>query len=161
MGRAAVPSGASKGKYEAVELRDNDTKDYNGLGVKEAINNINTEILDILSGRSPFEQNEIDRSIIDLDGTKQKRLGANAILGVSLAVCNAAAKSSKIPLWKYIGGINSNTLPVPMMNIINGGSHSNNNLDIQEFMIMPIGFDRFKDALRSGVEIFQNLKKFK
>ena len=160
IGRSCVPSGASKGKYEALELRDNDTDRYNGLGVKDAVNNINTEILDVLSGRSPFDQNEIDRSIIELDGTPNKeRLGANAILGVSLAVCNAAAKSAKTPLWKYIGGINSSSLPVPMMNIVNGGSHSNNNLDIQEFMIMPIGFDRFKDALRSGVEIFQSLKK--
>ncbi len=159
LGKSCVPSGASKGKYEALELRDKDTKQFHGLGVKKAINHINTEILDVLSGRSPFEQNEIDKSMIDLDGTpNKKRLGANAILGVSLAVCDAAAKSMNVPLWKYIGGINSTYLPVPMMNIINGGSHSNNNLDIQEFMIMPVGFDNFKDALRSGVEIFQSLR---
>ncbi len=159
IGRSSVPSGASKGKYEALELRDRKLDNFNGLSVEKAINNINTEIFDILSGRSPFDQYGIDQSMIELDGTPNKeRLGANAILGTSLAICKAAARSLNIPLWKYIGGINGGSLPVPMMNVINGGAHSNNNLDIQEFMIMPIGFKSFKEALRSGVEIFQSLK---
>ncbi len=159
IGRSCVPSGASKGKYEALELRDNNNEKFNGLGVTKAINNINSEILDVLSGRSPFDQNDIDNTMIELDGTPNKqRLGANAILGVSLAVCDAAAKSSNLSLWQYIGGINTNSLPVPMINIVNGGAHSNNNLDIQEFMIMPIAFDTFNEAIRSGVEIFYSLK---
>ena len=151
-GRASVPSGASTGKYESLELRDKDKK-FNGYGVQRAINNINTEIYDILQGRSPFDQKSIDSDLIELDGTENKKiLGANAILGVSLAVCRAASNSLKIPLWRYIGGINSNCLPVPMMNIINGGAHANNGLDIQEFMIMPVGFSNFNDAMRAGVE---------
>ena len=159
MGRAAVPSGASTGKYEAVELRDKDKAIYNGMGVKQAIKNVNTEILDILSGRDPFDQKNIDSDMIELDGTDNKsRLGANAILGVSMAVARSAACSLQLPLWKYIGGIRANTLPLPMMNIINGGAHANNGLDFQECMIMPIGFSTFSEALRAGTEIFVNLK---
>ena len=159
MGRAAVPSGASTGKYEAVELRDKDKAIYNGMGVKQAIKNVNTEIFDILSGRDPFDQKNIDSDMIELDGTDNKsRLGANAILGVSMAVARSAACSLQLPLWKYIGGIRANTLPLPMMNIINGGAHANNGLDFQECMIMPIGFPTFSEALRAGTEIFVNLK---
>ncbi|MDB9871180.1 phosphopyruvate hydratase, partial [Alphaproteobacteria bacterium] len=159
MGRAAVPSGASTGKYEAVELRDKDKAIYNGMGVKQAIKNVNTEIFDILSGRDPFDQKNIDSDMIELDGTDNKsRLGANAILGVSMAVARSAASSLQLPLWKYIGGIRANTLPLPMMNIINGGAHANNGLDFQECMIMPIGFSTFSEALRAGTEIFVNLK---
>ena len=159
MGRAAVPSGASTGKYEAVELRDKDKAIYNGMGVKQAIKNVNTEIFDILSGRDPFDQKNIDSDMIELDGTDNKsRLGANAILGVSMAVARSAACSLQLPLWKYIGGIRANTLPLPMMNIINGGAHANNGLDFQECMIMPIGFSTFSEALRAGTEIFVNLK---
>ena len=159
MGRAAVPSGASTGKYEAVELRDKDKAIYNGMGVKQAIKNVNTEIFDILSGRDPFDQKNIDSDMIELDGTNNKsRLGANAILGVSMAVARSAACSLQLPLWKYIGGIRANTLPLPMMNIINGGAHANNGLDFQECMIMPIGFSTFSEALRAGTEIFVNLK---
>ncbi len=159
MGRAAVPSGASTGKYEAVELRDKDKAIYNGMGVKQAIKNVNTEIFDILSGRDPFDQKNIDSDMIELDGTDNKsRLGANAILGVSMAIARSAASSLQLPLWKYIGGIRANTLPLPMMNIINGGAHANNGLDFQECMIMPIGFSTFSEALRAGTEIFVNLK---
>ena len=159
MGRAAVPSGASTGKYEAVELRDKDKAIYNGMGVKQAIKNVNTEIFDILSGRDPFDQKNIDSDMIELDGTDNKsRLGANAILGVSMAVARSAACSLQLPLWKYIGGIRANTLPLPMMNIINGGAHANNGLDFQECMIMPIGFSTFSEALRAGTDIFVNLK---
>ena len=159
MGRAAVPSGASTGKYEAVELRDKNKAIYNGMGVKQAIKNVNTEIFDILSGRDPFDQKNIDSDMIELDGTDNKsRLGANAILGVSMAVARSAACSLQLPLWKYIGGIRANTLPLPMMNIINGGAHANNGLDFQECMIMPIGFSTFSEALRAGTEIFVNLK---
>ena len=158
VGRASVPSGASKGKHESLELRDN-TEKFNGLGVEIAVNNINTEIHDVLEGRSPFDQRSVDFDLVELDGTENKsRLGANAILGVSLAVCKAASKSLKIPLWRYIGGINSNYLPVPMMNVINGGAHANNGLDIQEFMIMPVGFNSFKECLTCGVEIFHSLR---
>ncbi len=157
-GRSSVPSGASTGKYEAVELRDNEKK-FNGKSVFKAINNIENEIKNVLIGRSPFEQKEIDKDLIFLDGTQNKsKLGANAILGVSMAVSKAAANSTGLSLSKYIGGLNSNILPVPLMNIINGGAHSSNQLDIQEFMIMPINFSNFKDALRAGVEIFFNLK---
>ena len=159
LGRAAVPSGASTGKYEAFELRDNDKKIYNGMGVKKAISNVNIEIFNTLCGRSPFEQKSIDNDLIELDGSDNKsRLGANAILGVSMAVARSAALSLKMPLWKYIGGIRANTLPIPMMNIINGGAHANNDLDFQECMIMPIGFSTFSDALRAGTEIFSILK---
>ena len=160
LGRAAVPSGASTGKYEAYELRDNNSKFFNGMSVKKAIENVNVEIFNTFSGRNPFQQKFIDRDLIELDGTPNKnKLGANSILGFSMAVAKAAANSVNQPLWKYIGGMRANTLPIPMMNIINGGAHANNGLDFQECMIMPIGFSKFSDALRSGAEIFFNLKK--
>ncbi len=159
IGRASVPSGASKGKYESLELRDN-SGSYHGLSVRKALDNIETEISDVILGRSCLEQSLIDKDLIELDGTKNKqRLGANSILGVSLAVCKAASTYSNMHLWQYLGGINCNKLPVPMMNIINGGAHANNQLDVQEIMIMPIGFDTFKEALMAGSEIFNHLKK--
>ena len=159
LGRASVPSGASTGKYEAFELRDNDKSIYNGKGITKALENINIEIFNTLSGRNPFDQKGIDNDLIELDGTENKsRLGANAILGVSLAVARSAAISLNLPLWKYLGGIRANILPVPMMNIINGGAHANNDLDFQECMIMPIGFSSFSDSLRAGAEIFTLLK---
>ena len=159
LGRASVPSGASTGKYEAFELRDNDKSIYNGKGIKKALENINIEIFNTLSGRNPFDQKGIDNDLIELDGTDNKsRLGANAILGVSLAVARSAAISLNLPLWKYLGGIRANILPVPMMNIINGGAHANNDLDFQECMIMPIGFSTFSNSLRAGAEIFTLLK---
>ena len=159
LGRASVPSGASTGKYEAFELRDNDKSIYNGKGITKALENINIEIFNTLSGRNPFDQKGIDNDLIELDGTDNKsRLGANAILGVSLAVARSAAISLNLPLWKYLGGIRANILPVPMMNIINGGAHANNDLDFQECMIMPIGFSTFSDSLRAGAEIFTLLK---
>ena len=159
-GRAAVPSGASTGKFEAYELRDNIKKFYNGYSVNKAIENVNVEIFNTFSGRNPLEQKSIDNDLIELDNTKNKsRLGANAMLGFSMAVARGAANYKKIPLWQYIGGMRASTIPVPMMNIINGGVHANNGLDFQECMIMPVGFSKFSDALRSGVEIFNNLKK--
>ena len=159
-GRAAVPSGASTGKYEAYELRDKKNNIYNGYSVNKAVENVNVEIFNTFSGRNPLEQKSIDFDLIELDNTKNKsRLGANAMLGFSMAVTRAAANFKGLPLWQYVGGLRANTLPVPMMNIINGGAHANNGLDFQECMIMPIGFSRFSDALRSGVEIFHNLKK--
>ena len=160
IGRAAVPSGASTGEYEAYELRDGDLTLYNGLSVYNAVSNVNIDISNTFCGRSPFEQNKIDSDLIELDGTNNKStLGANAMLGFSMAVARAAASSLKIPLYQYLGGLRSNTLPVPMMNIINGGAHANNGLDFQECMIMPIGFSNFSDALRAGTEVFHNLKK--
>ena len=160
LGRAAVPSGASTGEYEAYELRDNNLNFFNGKSVLKAVENINVEIFNTFSGRNPFQQRNIDRDLIELDGTANKnKLGANAILGFSMAVARAAANSLNLPLWKYIGGMRAYTLPVPMMNIINGGAHANNGLDFQECMIMPIGFSKFSDALRSGTEIFLKLKK--
>ena len=160
LGRAAVPSGASTGKYEAFELRDKDYNFYNGLSVLNAIENVNIEIFNTFCGRDPFQQRDIDNDLIELDNSKNKeRLGANAMLGFSMAVARSAAASMNLPLWKYIGGIRANTLPIPMMNIINGGAHANNGLDFQECMIMPIGFSKFSDALRAGTEIFFNLKK--
>ena len=160
VGRAAVPSGASTGKYEAYELRDKKSNLYNGYGVSKAVENVNVEIFNTFSGRNPLEQKSIDYDLIELDNTKNKsRLGANAMLGFSMAVARASANFRSLPLWHYIGGIRANTLPVPMMNIINGGAHANNGLDFQECMIMPIGFSTFSDALRAGVEIFQSLKK--
>ncbi len=160
VGRAAVPSGASTGKYEAYELRDKKSNLYNGYGVSKAVENVNVEIFNTFSGRNPLEQKSIDYDLIELDNTKNKsRLGANAMLGFSMAVARASANLRGLPLWHYIGGIRANTLPVPMMNIINGGAHANNGLDFQECMIMPIGFSTFSDALRAGVEIFQSLKK--
>jgi len=159
LGRAAVPSGASTGTHEAVELRDNDKHIYMGKGVLKAVNNVNTIIRENLKGSYIFDQNAIDVALIGLDGTKNKaNLGANAILGVSLAVAKAAAEECRQPLYRYIGGINANTLPIPMMNILNGGAHADNGIDFQEFMIMPIGAESFSDALRMGTEVFHHLK---
>ena len=159
LGRAAVPSGASTGEHEAVELRDGGT-DYVGKGVQKAIDNVNGEIADELIGMSVFEQNLIDQAMIDLDGTKNKsRLGANAILGVSLAVAKAAAEELEMPLYRYVGGVSANTLPVPMMNIINGGSHSDAPIAFQEFMVMPVKAESFTHAMKMGSEIFHHLKK--
>ncbi|GAC1301299.1 MAG: phosphopyruvate hydratase [Mucilaginibacter sp.] len=159
-GRAAVPSGASTGAHEAVELRDNDKKVYMGKGVLKAVANVNEIIAKELNGIDVFEQNAIDKIMIDLDGTENKgNLGANAILGVSLAVAKAAAQESRQPLYRYIGGVNANTLPIPMMNIVNGGSHSDAPIAFQEFMIMPVGAPSFSEALRWGAEVFHNLKK--
>lgn len=160
MARAAVPSGASTGMYEAVELRDNDESMYMGKGVLKAVENVNNTLNNELNGASVFEQNLIDRAMIGLDGTENKAVfGANAVLGVSMAVAKAAAMESGMPLYRYIGGVNANTLPIPMMNIINGGSHADNSVDIQEFMIMPVGAETFSEALRMGTEVFHNLKK--
>lgn len=159
IGRAAVPSGASTGEHEAVELRDGDKARYNGKGVLKAVENVNKKIADELIDMDSVEQNEIDQLLISLDGTENKsNLGANAILGVSLAVAKAAAETLELPLYRYIGGINARTLPVPMMNILNGGKHADNNVDLQEFMVMPIGAQSFKEALRMGVETFHSLK---
>jgi enolase len=159
IGRAAVPSGASTGIHEAVELRDGDKSKFNGKGVLNAVENINTLINDELAGTSVFEQRLIDSKLISLDGTENKsRLGANAILGVSLACAHAAAKTLYQPLYRYIGGVNAHILPIPMMNILNGGSHADNSIDFQEFMIMPVNAERFSDALRMGAEVFHNLK---
>jgi enolase len=159
VGRAAVPSGASTGVHEAVELRDGDKKRYLGKGVTKAVQNINEVLNKELSGTDIFAQNLIDRAMIGIDGTDNKSvLGANAILGVSLAVAKAAASESGQYLYRYIGGVSANTLPVPMMNILNGGSHADNKVDVQEFMIMPIGAKSFSEALQMGVETFHNLK---
>ncbi len=159
-GSAYVPSGASTGTYEAVELRDGDKKRFHGKGVLKAINSVENEIAPRIKDMNVFEQREIDEILINLDGTEnKKRLGANAILGVSLAVARAAAHLAGVPLFRYIGGLYSNYLPVPMMNFINGGVHADNPLDIQEFMIVPYGFDTFKDAIRAGSEIYHTLKK--
>lgn len=159
LGRAAVPSGASTGKHEAVELRDNDKGQFMGKGVRKAVDNANKTIAEKLLGVSVFEQNLIDQTMIDLDGTPNKsKLGANAMLGVSLAVAKAAAQTLGQPLFRYIGGVNANTLPVPMMNILNGGSHADNAIDFQEFMVMPVKAESFSEALRMGTEIFHNLK---
>ena len=158
-GHAAVPSGASTGEHEAVELRDNDPDRYLGKGVQQAAENVNTSIARLLVGRNVFEQTEIDSDLCDLDGTDNKsNLGANAILGVSLAVAKAAADELGQPLYRYIGGTNAKELPLPMMNILNGGSHADNNVDIQEFMVMPVGASSFAEALRMGAEIFHSLK---
>ncbi|MCY4570365.1 MAG: phosphopyruvate hydratase [Candidatus Poribacteria bacterium] len=158
-GRAAVPSGASTGEHEAVELRDQDANRYLGKGVQQAVENVNTLIADALVGEDVFAQSDIDAAMCELDGTENKsRLGANAILGVSLAVAKAAADEVAQPLYRYIGGTNAKELPLPMMNILNGGSHADNNVDIQEFMIMPAGAKSFADALRMGAEIFHSLK---
>lgn len=160
IGRAAVPSGASTGSREAIELRDGDASRYNGKGVLQAVANVNDEIRDEVVGYDASQQTEIDRAMIELDGTPNKsRLGANAILAVSLAVARAAAEECALPLYRYFGGINGFTLPVPMMNVVNGGAHANNNLDIQEFMIIPAGLPTFREALRCGAEIFHALKK--
>ncbi|MEW4529063.1 phosphopyruvate hydratase [Maioricimonas sp. JC845] len=160
VGRAAVPSGASTGAHEAVELRDGDKSIYMGKGVEKAVDHVNGELSDVLLDLDAFDQAMVDRAMLDCDGTPNKgRLGANAILACSLAVAHAAARSSLLPLFRYLGGVGANRLPAPMMNIINGGAHANNGIDMQEFMVMPLGFDRFSDALRCGTEIFHHLKK--
>jgi enolase len=160
MGRAAVPSGASTGEHEAVELRDGDKARYLGKGVLKAVANINGEIAKAIVGHEATVQTKIDKLMIDLDGTPNKgRLGANAILAVSMAVARAAAASQRTPLYRYLGGVNAVTLPVPMMNIINGGAHADNSVDLQEFMIVPYGATKFSEALRMGVEVFHTLKK--
>ncbi|MBW3618471.1 MAG: phosphopyruvate hydratase [Proteobacteria bacterium] len=159
-GRAAVPSGASTGAHEAVEKRDGDKGRYGGKGVRQAVDAVNGEIFDALSGMTAEDQRRLDRVLIELDGTLNKaRLGANAILGVSLATAKAAAQSAGLPLYKYVGGVSARVLPTPMMNIINGGAHADNPIDIQEFMVMPTGADTFSDALRMGAEIFASLRK--
>ena len=158
-GSAIVPSGASTGKREALELRDGDKKKFHGKGVQKAVGNIVGEIASRLRGMDSFDQALVDKTMIELDGTENKsKLGANAILGVSMAVCHASANELNVPLYRYIGGCNAKELPVPMMNIMNGGAHADNNLDIQEFMIMPAGVNSFASALRAGAEIFQTLK---
>ncbi len=158
-GRAIVPSGASTGVHEAVELRDGDKSRYLGRGVSKAVNNVNTEISKAIIGLDVFNQRLVDQTMIDLDGTENKgRLGANAILGASLAVAKAAADSVNLPLYRYIGGANAYVIPTPMMNIVNGGEHADNNVDFQEFMIMPVGATTFKEAIRMGAEVFHNLK---
>lgn len=160
IGRAAVPSGASTGRHEACELRDDDPKRYLGKGVTRAVNNVTEKIGPRIKGMDPSEQRSIDNLMIELDGTENKsNLGANAILGVSIAIMRAAATALKIPVYRYMGKEEAHVIPVPMMNIINGGEHADNNLDIQEFMIMPVGTDNFKDALRMGAEVFHCLKK--
>ena len=159
LGRAAVPSGASTGVHEAVELRDGDKSKFLGKGVLNAVNNVNTVIADALTGYEVTDQNEIDKRLIELDGTPNKgKLGANAILGVSLACAKAAAYTTNHPLYRYVGGVSANTLPIPMMNILNGGSHADNSIDFQEFMIMPVGAASFCQALQMGAEVFHNLK---
>jgi enolase len=160
MGRAAVPSGASTGSREAIELRDGDASRYLGKGVLKAVEHINTEISEAVLGLDASEQSFLDKTLIDLDGTENKsRLGANAMLAVSMAVARAAAEESGLPLYRYFGGMNACQLPVPMMNVINGGAHANNNLDLQEFMIIPLGAPNFREAVRYGAEVFHALKK--
>ncbi len=160
MGRAAVPSGASTGHREAIELRDGDPQRYQGKGVLQAVENVNTEICEAIIGLDAEEQAFIDQTLIDLDGTDNKaRLGANALLAVSVATAKAAAEESGLPLYRYLGGSAPMRLPVPMMNVINGGAHANNNLDLQEFMIIPVGAQTFREALRCGAEVFHSLKK--
>jgi enolase len=160
VGRAAVPSGASTGEHEAVELRDNDAKRWMGKSVMKAVENVNAKIAPELIGLDPRDQEAIDALMIEMDGTPNKaKFGANAVLGVSLAVAKAAAEASGLPLYRYLGGTGARTLPVPMMNILNGGKHADNNVDFQEFMIQPWGFDNFSEALRAGIEIYHSLKK--
>ena len=159
LGRAAVPSGASTGSREAVELRDGDPKRYLGKGVLGAVSHVNGVLRDSLVGRDPMDQPAIDRRMCELDGTDNKsRLGANAILAVSLATAHAAARARKLPLYRHLGGSDAVVLPVPMMNIVNGGAHADNSLDIQEFMIVPAGLPSYREALRCGAEIFHHLK---
>src|SRR5262245_29278484 len=159
MGRAAVPSGASTGAHEAVEKRDNEPDRYLGKGVRDAVDAVNGEIYNALAGMDAEDQRRIDETLIELDGTPNKaRLGANAILGVSLAVAKAAAESVGMPLFRYVGGVQARVLPTPMMNIINGGAHADNPIDIQEFMIMPVGAPSIADAVRVGAEVFHTLK---
>ena len=160
VGRAAVPSGASTGIHEACELRDGDKSRYGGKGVSKAVDNVNGEIAEAMIGLNALDQTSIDKMLIDIDGTPNKtRLGANAILGASLACAKAAAQATGMSLYNYIGGVNAKTLPVPMMNILNGGAHASNSVDIQEFMIMPVGAPNFKEALRMCAEVFHQLKK--
>ena len=160
MGRAAVPSGASTGSREAIELRDGDAQRFGGKGVLKAVEHVNTEISEAIVGLDASDQSFIDRTLLDLDGTENKsRLGANALLAVSMAAAKAAAEETGLPLYRYFGGSGPMQMPVPMMNVINGGAHANNSLDIQEFMIVPVGAQNFRDALRCGAEIFQALKK--
>jgi enolase len=160
MGRAAVPSGASTGSREAIELRDGDAKRYGGKGVLKAVESVNTEISEAIVGLDASEQSFIDKTLIDLDGTENKsRLGANAILAVSMAAAKAAAEESGLPLYRYFGGAGPMQMPVPLMNVVNGGAHANNNLDMQEFMIVPVGMGSFREALRCGAEVFAALKK--
>ena len=160
MGRAAVPSGASTGIYEAVELRDGNKDYFMGKGVKTAVANVNDIIAKELIGYNVFDQTAIDKKLMELDGTDNKgKLGANAILGVSLAVANAAANFLGLPLYQYVGGVNAKVLPVPMMNIINGGSHADNSVDLQEFMVMPAGFNSFDAAIQACAEVYHSLKK--
>ncbi|HTB32609.1 MAG TPA: phosphopyruvate hydratase, partial [Bacteroidia bacterium] len=160
LGRAAIPSGASTGIHEAVELRDGDKGVYLGKGVLKAVSNVVGTIQEELKGMYIFEQRQIDSKMLEMDATPNKaNLGANAILGVSLAVAKTAAEESRLPLYKYIGGVNANVLPVPMMNILNGGAHADNNIDFQEFMIMPVNAVSFAEALRMGAEVFHHLKK--
>lgn len=160
VGRAIVPSGASTGEREAIELRDGDASRYNGKGVKKAVDNVNKVIAETIIGMNAIDQTLIDQTLIDLDGTPNKsKLGANAILGVSMAVAKAAAQAVKLPLYQYLGGINAKVLPVPMMNILNGGQHADNTVDIQEFMIMPVGATSFSEALKMCVEVYHTLKK--
>src|ERR1700687_2031140 len=159
MGRAAVPSGASTGEHEAVELRDGDKSHYLGKGVLQAVANVNGEIATALAGSDAADQRTLDARLIELDGTPNKgRLGANAILAVSMAAARASARACELPLYRYLGGAAANTLPVPMMNILNGGAHADNNVDFQEFMVMPVGAPSFSEALRWGVEVFHTLK---
>jgi len=159
MGRAAVPSGASTGSREAIELRDGDARRFGGKGVLKAVENVNTEISEAIVGLDASEQAFIDKTLIELDGTENKaRMGANALLAVSMAVARAAAEECGLPLYRYFGGSGPMRMPVPMMNVINGGAHANNNLDFQEFMIVPVGFQSFREALRCGAEVFQKLK---
>lgn len=159
-GRAAVPSGASTGAHEAWELRDGDKARFLGRGVRQAVENVNSRIADCLLGMDALEQITVDRAMIELDGTPNKKeLGANAILGTSMAVAKAAAQYTEQPLYRYLGGVGANLLPAPMMNIVNGGQHADNSVDVQEFMVMPLGFSTFSDALRCGVEVFHHLKK--
>src|SRR6056297_1118066 len=160
VGRAAVPSGASTGVHEAWELRDGDKAVFMGKGVQKAVENVNTTIAEALQGMDATDQAAVDHRMLELDGTPNKKnLGANAILGVSLATAHAAAASTGQPLFRYLGGVGARLLPAPMMNIINGGEHADNSVDVQEFMVMPLGFERFSDALRCGTEIFHHLKK--
>jgi enolase len=159
-GRAAVPSGASTGSKEAVELRDGDAKRYLGKGVMRAVENVNTEICEAILGLDASEQGLIDQTLVALDGTENKaRLGANALLAVSCAVAKAAADESSLPLYRYLGGAGQMQLPVPLMNVINGGAHANNKIDLQEFMLVPLGAPSFREALRYGAEVFHTLKK--
>src|SRR5437868_1504955 len=160
LGRAAVPSGASTGSKEAIELRDGDAARYLGKGVTKAVDNVNTEICEAILGLDASEQSLIDHTLIELDGTENKaRLGANAILAVSCAVAKAAAEESSLPLYRYLGGAGEMQLPVPLMNVINGGAHANNKVDLQEFMLVPLGAPSFREALRYGAEVFHTLKK--